>query len=55
MDTGLREAADADTPPDDRFCLGAPTCTFTAICDNPVALEALQLGGLYWFDITPAY
>lgn len=43
---------DTAIAPDDRLCLGAPSLSFTAVCDNPVALALLELGGEFYFDIT---
>ncbi len=42
---------DESIPADDRVCEGTPNIVFSAVCDNPIALEALELGGEFYFDI----
>ncbi len=44
---------DVGIPADDRISQGAPGITFSAICDNPIALDLLAIGGEFYFDIAP--
>jgi len=44
---------DQSIPEDQRFSKATPSGRFEMTVDNPVALEQLQLGKDYYFDITP--
>jgi hypothetical protein len=46
-------AMDDEIPEADRLALGTPSISFTAICDNPAALDLLDLGADLYFDVKP--
>lgn len=45
---------DAKIPEDQRFFNSTPSGTFTMLVNNPKAIEQMELGKQYYFDITPA-
>lgn len=45
---------DNSIPEDRRFQKATPTGSFEMQVDNPAALELLELGKAYYFDISPA-
>jgi hypothetical protein len=45
---------DPSIPEDLRFQQATPSASATFIIDNPVALAQFDLGGDYYFDISPA-
>lgn len=44
---------DESIPEDKRFAQATPSGSFEMYCDNPAALEQLELGKQYYFDISP--
>lgn len=45
---------DTSIPEDARFSKATTSGCFEITCDNPAALEKLEIGKFYYFDITPA-
>ena len=45
---------DASIPEDQRFAQATPSGHFEMFVDNPAALQQLELGKQYYFDISPA-
>ena len=45
---------DANIPEDQRFQKATPSASATFVIDNPAALAQFDLGGDYYFDISPA-
>jgi hypothetical protein len=45
---------DQSIPEDQLFFKYTPSGTFTMYVDNPPVVDKLELGGAYYFDITPA-
>ena len=50
----FRAAYDTSIPEDQRFFGATPTGEFSMLVNNPKAIEQLELGKYYYFDISEA-
>ena len=48
----FQSVEDTDTPPADKFSLGAPNGTATLVVDNPANVDSFKPGELYNVDFT---